>query len=127
MGPVTLRDEEGAGLAGGIDSEPVPVDETHPSGKRIDPQAIPDQIDEGDGRDDLEADRGLGPQQLHGSFRDEWRPRDGVEDPTVALGGGDERGGDRGVDLVEGCGPVVDVVEGDGIGHDRGRRVTAGT
>ena len=51
---MALRHQERTALAGRLDGEGGPVDEAHPGGDRVDPEAVPRQVDEGDGKDDID-------------------------------------------------------------------------
>ena len=123
---VALRDQQRASLPGGIDREPVPVDDAHAARRRVDAEPRPHEIDERqrghDGQLDHAGRRRL-TEQLDRPLADRRRAGHGVQHFAVLAGGGDESSSDLGIDVIDRLGRVVDVVERDRSVDQGGRRV----
>ena len=85
-----LGHEQRAALAGGVDGEPVAVDQAHAGRHRVDPQAVEGQVEEGhDGwtrtTTSPEATRGSSASSSTGALGHERRPGDGVDDGAAGV------------------------------------------
>ena len=109
-----------------VDGEAMCVDDPDTRGHRVDPEADPGQIEEGQRGHELDPHPRVGEQQLHRTLGDDRRPGHGVQHRAVGLSGPDEGLDDRGVDVVERGGGLVDMVERGGVRYDVGRRVSLG-
>ena len=122
-----LAHQQRAPLSCCLDGEGRPVDEAHARVQGIDPQPVPRQVEEGQARDHLQLDPGVGPQQLDGSLRHQRRAGHGVEDLAVGCRRLHQGVHDPRVHLVERGGRVVQVVEGAEPAHRRRSRVARRT
>jgi hypothetical protein len=126
---VALPDEQRAHLAGRLHHEPATVDQAHPQLDRVDPEAGPGQVEERQRRQHLDVEVGVGEQLLDGPLGHHRGAGHQVEH-LAPVGsrldrGGPDGGHDRGVQLVERGGLLVDGVEVLGLGHGRRRGMTA--
>ena len=120
-----MRDDERTALPGGLDREPLAVDEAHSGRERVDPEPAPHEIEERERGDDIDHDAIVGSQQLDRALRDERRAGNRVEHLTVVARRLDQRVDDAGVDRVERCLALVDLVEARRVADDRSRRMTS--
>ena len=126
---VALRDQQRAALPRALGRVPVPVDDPDPELGGVDAEPHPGEVQERQRRVHPDVDPPVGEQQLDGVLRDDRRTRHGVEDRTVAgfgTGRGDQLLDDLAVHVVERPGGLVEVVEGDRVGHDDRRGVPVG-
>ncbi len=126
--PVGVRvgHQQRPGFASGCGGELVAVDQAGAGFDRVDTEARPGHVEERHRRTQVAVDVVTGAEVAHRAFEHEWRPGHGVEDLAMFAGRGHERVGDLGVDLVEGVGAVVEVVERGGVSHEIGRRMDRG-
>ena len=80
---------------------------------RIDPEALPGQVEERHGRDHLHVDPPIGAQQLHSPLRDRRRARHRVQDLAVDGRRVNQPLDHAGVDVLYRRGLLVEGVEGD--------------
>ena len=111
---------------GGLRPELLGIDQPHSGADRVDGQSLPGQVQEGEPRHDGEVHPGVEAQQLDGALGHQGRARNGVDDRCRSQGPRrvDEHLDDRHVDLLEGGGRLVEVIERDEGRQALGPRVT---
>ncbi len=115
MALVALSDQQRPGATRSLRREPPAVDQAHPGRNRIDPQRGPRQIAEAERRHDPCLDPSIAAKEFDGLFGHCRRPGHRVEHLSVLTRCEHEVLDDRPVELVEGVGLLVEVVEGHGI------------
>ncbi len=103
--------------------ELVPVDQSHAGLDGVDREPGPHQVEERHGRKQHALDTGIVAKCAHRPFEHERRPGNHVDHLAELGGGGNQPVGDLGIDVVEGVGPLVQVVERDRVVHEMGRGV----
>ena len=123
---VSVSDEQWTGVACGGGGEVVAVDQADSGLDRVESEAGPGHVEKRHRRPDVAVDVVTGEQMAHGALEHQRRTGHRIEDLAVRRGGSSQRVGDLGVDVVEGVGGLVEVVERGGVGYESGRWVDRG-
>ena len=119
-----VGDEQWASISGRCCGELVAIDQAYTGLDRIDIESSEGDVEERHRRQHDALDALVGAQASNRAFQHQRRARHGVEDLAVLGGRGDEAFGDLGVHIGKRVARLVDIVEGGGVGDQRGTRVT---